>query len=151
MKARKETILSALLLTIFCASGCKQQTVVGGSMDSPDGKVFVSIHVLGAPGKAYTDDTEKTVVIDIKRHDAAESLLLHKKITVHGSDITPDGKWYAGNNLRINIIDYGIGVDVDYGESHGLPVHHIKTVRFLFDAEKQNYREDVSSNSSSDH
>jgi hypothetical protein len=148
MQVWKDTILGALLLTMLCASGCKQRTVVGGSINSPDGKFIASIHVLGAPGRAYTDETEKTVIIDIKRRDASESLLLHKKIIVHGSDIATDGKWYAGDNLRVNSFDYGPGVELDYGEAHGMPIRHINTVRFLFDSEKQTYREDASNNSS---
>ena len=76
--------------------GCSR-TVIGGFVDSPDSKYRMYGRVYGVFGRAFLDDTDKTVRISIVLNDARETILFRKEIRVKGSDV---GWHYQGRGWK---------------------------------------------------
>lgn len=147
-----------LISTVMCCVGCRISTFTGGANDSPDGKYVVYGHIRGAGGRAYIDDTEKTVFITIETKGnqtltmvtnnqnvvtATETAvavggesgkpLLKKKYQVRGADVSWDATWEKNDNVTISLYDYGPGVYWEDARKNGTPKRQIRTLHYVFD------------------
>src|SRR5438046_443656 len=95
-----------LLGAVVTLLGCSR-TVTGGFTDSPDKKYRMHGRVFGALGKAFLDETRKTVRLSIVLNDPQETLLFRKEISVKGSDVSWDCTWDKEGNVSVVVFDYG--------------------------------------------
>src|SRR5882724_6642249 len=98
-----------LLSAVITLLGCTR-TVTGGFTDSPDKKYRMYGRVYGALGKAFLDETGKTVRLSIVLNDAQETLLFRNEIRVKGSDVGWDCTWDKDGNVSVVVFDYGLHV-----------------------------------------
>lgn len=120
------------VMGLIFSFGCSR-TVTGGFDDSPDKKFRIYGRVYGAPGKAFLDETEKTVRISVVTADANETLLFREKIDVKGSDVGWDCTWDKGDNAEIVVFTYGPNVDQADAVKAGTLSNLLATVSLTLD------------------
>jgi hypothetical protein len=133
-------LLVSVTAVITAGFGCTR-TVVGGSNDSPDKKWRVYARVYGAYGRAFLDETPKTVRISIVTADTKETLLFRKEYRVTGSGVTWDAAWDERGNPTIVLYDHGRGVYWEDGEKNGTPTNHLRTIVYHFHPETRQFSE----------
>jgi hypothetical protein len=132
---------SAFLLGfVALCTGCSR-TVVGGYEDSPDRKYRIYGRLFGAYGRAFTENTEKTILIRICTTGQSEQLLLSKEYRVKGSDVTWQPTWGTNSDLTVVVFDYGLGVSRYDERPKGSPSNHICTLKFRFDSKARTFTE----------
>jgi hypothetical protein len=132
-RARKLLLPTSILVSVVVCASCSR-TVVGGYADSSDGKYRVYDRIFGAYGRPFVDNTTKTIRISIVTSGDNERLLFRKEYRVVGSDISVNMIWDKEHNLKVDVYDYGPGVDAIDGRRNGSPTHHILTLSFSFDS-----------------
>ena len=121
------------LAWVIMIAGCSR-TVTGGFTDSQDSRYRVYARVFGKYGRAFTDNTWKSVRITICRNDTGETILFSREYRVHGSDVGWDAKWDERDDLTIDITDCGPGVSVYDARKNGTPARHICSLQFERDS-----------------
>lgn len=88
-------------------TGCGTRTVKGGTSDSPDGKNSASLRLFGAYGKAFSDYSEKEVLVTIRdgKKDGVQQDLFKKMYKVKGTVVGADVIWENQEGLRCVIYD----------------------------------------------
>jgi hypothetical protein len=160
--------VSLLVSALICCTGCRISTFTGGSNESPDGKYVVYGHTRGAGGRAYIDDTKKTVFITIETKGtqriailtnyqngaiASETAvavsgkpgkpLLEKKSQVRGSDVCWDATWGKGDSLTLFFYDYGPGVSYYAARKNGTRKREIRVFHYVLDAKSGRFVEQL--------
>lgn len=139
---RRCLLYSACLLGLVTALlGCCR-TEVGGFDDSPDKKYRMFGKVFGAPGRAYVDNTRKTVRISIYTNDEKITLLFRKAYRVKGSDVGWDATWDEHNNIAVVIFDYGPGVLFTGLKKDEPPKRYIRTMVYHLDSTTGTFTEE---------
>jgi hypothetical protein len=129
-----------LLTAVTGLLGCSR-TVTGGFQDSPDKKFRLYGRVYGALGRAFVENTKKTVRISIVANDATETLLLRKEYRVRGADIGWSSIWDSQDNLTVAIFESGPGVGGLRGAEVPTASNHIETASFLLDKQTGKFHE----------
>jgi hypothetical protein len=154
-----------VISTVVCCIGCIS-TYTAGSDESPDGAYVVFGHIRGAGGRAYIDNTEKTVFITIEAKGTqktavvtnyqngtvvSESVvavsgkpgkpLLEKQYLIRGSDVCWDDVWGKDDNVTVFLYDYGPGVSSYDAKKNGTPKRQILTVNYRFDSKTGSFVE----------
>jgi hypothetical protein len=147
-------------------AGCIS-TYSGGNYESPDGRYVVYGHIRGAGGRAYIDETGKTVFITIETEGTqrptivtnfqngaivSEAVvavsgkpgkdLLEKKYHIRGSDVCWDATWEKNDNVTVSLYDYGLGVSFYNARKNGTPKREIQTFHYIFDPESGRFVEE---------
>ena len=120
--------------------GCSR-TVTGGFEDSPDKKFRMYGRVFGALGKAFMDETPKTVRISVVTNDSEERLLFRREIHVKGSDVSWDCIWDKEDNLSVVIFDYGPRVYSEDAQKKGTRSNLLATVSLIRDKQTGTFKE----------
>jgi hypothetical protein len=121
--------------------GC-MATYKAGSVDSPDGRYLVSGRIRGAYGRAFIDQTKKTVFVTLfAKSGGKEKLLFQRQYRVQGSDVCWDANWDTDDNLTLVLYDYGLGVSFYDARKNGTPKRHLQTVACRFDSKTGRYVE----------
>ena len=162
----KHRLFTTLLIsTVVCCTGCIY-TYNAGSEASPDGRYVVCGEVDGAGGRAFIDNTKKTVFITIETRGTqrptivtnyqngavvSESVvavngkagkpLLEKKYHVYGSDVSWDAIWGKDDNVTLFFYDYGPGVYWEDAKKNGIPKREIRTLHYEFDSKSGRFIE----------
>ena len=149
---------------VWCA-GC-MSTYIAGSDKSPDGRYVVYGHIRGAGGRAYGDQTRKTVFISIETKGSltptivtnyqngaiiSEEVvavsgtpgkpLLEKKYHIRGADVCWNATWEKNDNVTVSLYDYGPGVYWEDGRKNGTPKREIRTLHYKLDSKSGLYVE----------
>jgi hypothetical protein len=157
--------VSLLISAVVGCAGCTS-TFTAGSDDSPDGRYAVFVHVRGTGGRAYIDDTKKSVFIIIGTKSnqtptiltnyqngaiASETVvavsgkpgkpLLEKKYHIHGSDVCWNDVWGKNDNVTVSLYDYGPSVSSYDAEKNGTPKREIQTLHYRFDSKSGSFIE----------
>jgi hypothetical protein len=128
--SRNSTLTVLLLSGVMPLLGCTR-TVTGGFEDSPDKKYRMYGRVYGALGKAFLDETPKTLRISIVTNDSAETLIFRKKIRVKGSDVRWDCIWNENEKVTVIVFDYGPGVYWEDARQAGIPSNYLASVSLI--------------------
>jgi len=115
--------------------------VTGGFTDSPDKKYRTYGRVYGALGKAFLDETRKTVRLSIVLNDAQERLLFRKEITVKGSDVSWDSTWDKAGNILVAVFDYGPHVYWEDARKAGTASNRLANFSPTLDKQTGKFRE----------
>jgi len=130
-RLNRNLILLLLVSGVICV-GCSR-TVIGGSNDAPDKKFRIYGRVFGALGRAFLDNSDKTVRIDVVTGDAAETLLFRKEVHVKGSCVGWSCTWDKDDNANVVIYDYGTNVYWEDAVKAGTPSNRLALVSLKFD------------------
>ena len=128
--------VAALVLSAGCT-----RTVVGGYEQSPDKEYCVYGRIYGAYGRAFLDETSKTVRISIVVAGTNQILLFRKEYRVRGSDVSWDAAWDQHNNLTVVVYDYGRGLDEVDARKRGSPTNHLLTLVYRLDSKRRSFSE----------
>jgi hypothetical protein len=164
-KIKRCLFISLLISTVVCCIGCVS-TYMAGSDESPDGKYVVFGHIRGAGGRAYIDDTGKTVFITIETKGTLRPTivtnyqncanvsgnvvavsgesgkpLLEKKYRIRGSDVCWDAAWGKDDDVTVSLYDYGTGVSSYDARKNGTPKREIQTFHYMLDSESGRFVE----------
>jgi hypothetical protein len=132
--------LLALTASVFITS-CGSRTAIGGTVPSPDGDTRVSINAFGADGRSYKEQTEKQIVICIKRGASThETILFDHSYNFVGSDLFWTVSWNSTNAVTVQLFDWGKGGDADWSLKKG-PTNHIATLVFNMDKQTAKFTE----------
>jgi hypothetical protein len=154
----KSCLFTGLLIFSVVFDGC-MATYIAGTDDSSDGKYLAGVHIRGAGGRSYIDNTSKTVFITIetKGNQTATivtnyqngaiisekvvavsgkegKLLLEKKYHVRGSDVSWDDTWGKDDSLTITLYDYGPGILSNDARKNGVPKRIIRVLHYYLDS-----------------
>src|SRR2546427_300187 len=132
------TFLLLSVVTIFLGCG---RTVTGGFHDSPDKKFRMYGRVYGALGKAFLDETRKTVRISVVRNDSEETLIFRRDIHVKGSDVGWDCTWDKEDNVSVVVFDYGPRVYWEDARKAGTQSNRLASVSLIRDKQTGKFRE----------
>lgn len=164
----KIRLFTGLLISgVMCCIGC-MSTYTAGSEESPDGMYVISVHVRGSGGRAYIDQTKKTVFVSIEtigtqkptivtnyQNGAVVSesvvavsgkpgkVLLEKKYRIRGSDVCWDATWRKGDNVALSFYDYGPGVSYYDAKTNGAPKREICTLHYKLDSKSGQFLENA--------
>ena len=162
-KIKRCLCVSLLISTVGGCTGCVSIYHAGGD-DSPDGRYVIFGHVRGAGGRAFDDETWKTVFITIETNTNEKATivtnyqngaivsetvvavngktemplqkpLLEKKYHVYGSDVCWDAIWGKDDNITVFLYDYGPGVYWEDARKNGTPKRGIRTLHYVLDSE----------------
>src|SRR5258708_404282 len=137
----RSCIQTFLLLGVVTTSlGCSR-TVTGGFDDSPDKKLRMYGRVYGALGKAFLDETRKTVRISIVTNDSKETLIFRREIHVKGSDVRWNCTWDKAGNVSVVVFNHGPGVYWEDALKAGTPSNLLATVLFIRDKQTGTFNE----------
>ena len=156
---------SLLIYAVVCCIGCIS-TYTAGFNESPDGKYLVCGHIRGAGGRAYSDNTKKTVFITIEAkgtqrptvvtnyqngaivsesvvavNGKADKPLLEKKYRIRGSDVCWNATWGKDDNVTVFLYDYGPGVYREDARKNGNPKREIRTFYYMLDSKSGRFIE----------
>ena len=137
---RPFTTTLLLLSVVTLLLGCSR-TVTGGSDDSPDKKFRMYGRVYGALGKAFLDETRKTVRISIVTNDPEETLIFRREIHVKGSDVSWDCTWDKDDNVSVVVFDYGPRVYWEDARKAGRPSNYLASVSLIRDKQTGKFQE----------
>jgi hypothetical protein len=137
---RRFTATMLLLSVVTLLLGCSR-TVTGGFDDSPDKKYRMYGRVYGALGKAFLDETRKTVRISIVTKDSEETLIFRREIRVKGSDVSWDCTWDEDDNLTVVVFDYGPRVYWEDARKSGTPSNRLARISLIRDKQTGKFQE----------
>jgi len=157
---------SLLISTVVCCTGCIS-TYTAGFDESPDGKYLVCGHIRGAGGRAYIDNTKKTVFITIEAkgtqrptivtnyqngaivsesvvavNGKADKPLLEKKYRIRGSDVCWNATWGKDDNVTVFLYDYGPSVYWEDARKNGTPKREIRNLHYELDSKSGRFVEE---------
>jgi hypothetical protein len=89
--------------------------------------------VFGALGRAFLDETKKTVRLSIVLNDAQETLLFRKEIGVKGSDVGWDCTWDKEGNVSVVVYDYGPHVYWEDARKAGTASNRLASISLILD------------------
>ena len=137
----RPSMLTFLLLgVVTLLPGCSR-TVTGGFEDSPDKKYRMYGRVYGALGKAFLDETPKTVRISIVTNDSEETLIFRREIQVRGSDVGWDCTWDTEDNVSVVVFDYGPHIYWEDARKAGTPSNYLASVSLIRDKQTGKFQE----------
>ncbi|HET7623888.1 MAG TPA: hypothetical protein VFM25_01395 [Verrucomicrobiae bacterium] len=150
--------IGLFISTVAGFSGCTS-TYTSGSEESPNRKYVVFVHVRGAGGRPYIDQTRKAVFISIEAESARRSMivtnyqngsiisesvvavsgktskpLLQKKYHIRGADVCWDASWQNDKKLNIFVYDYGPGQSSYDARKNGVSKHELRTLYYSFNS-----------------
>lgn len=107
-------------------------TYVGGNGPSPDGKYTIWGYVHGVSGHAFSDDTKKTIYIDICSTNDEDTNLISHKYHVHGALVGWNAVWDKDDNVQVTFSDYGTN-NWAFSHINGVPLRILQTVFYKRD------------------
>jgi hypothetical protein len=153
----RRCLFIGLLVFTVVFGGCIS-TYTAGTDNSPDGKYLVGGHIRGAGGRAYIDNTRKTVFITIETTGTqrtmivtnyqngaiisekvvavsgkAGKLVLEKKYYVRGSYVGWNDTWGKDDSLTVVLYDYGPEIYWEDATKKGIPKRIIRVLHYSFD------------------
>ena len=137
---RTFTTTLPLLSVVTLLVGCSR-TVTGGFDDSPDKKHRMYGRVYGALGKAFLDETRKTVRISIVTKDSEETLIFRREIHVKGSDVNWHCTWDKDDNVSVVVFDYGPRIYWEDARKAGTPSNYLASVSLIREKQTGKFQE----------